>query len=70
MNYNGAVKRALYARDGIPEFWIVNLAGNEVEVCCQPSGGEDTSISHVGREAVLEPGLLPGVANSVAAFLG
>jgi Uma2 family endonuclease len=68
--YDREVKRALYARHGIPEFWLVNLTGNEVEVCRAPAGDQYRAISHVGRDGVLEPALLPGVAIPVAVILG
>ena len=29
-------KRGLYARNGIEQFWLVNLAGRKIEVCRQP----------------------------------
>src|SRR5271169_4136679 len=68
--YDRAVKRSLYARHGIPEFWIVNLVAGEVEVCRAPSGDSYASVSHVGRDGTLEPELLPGVAIPVAVLLG
>ncbi len=68
--YDRAVKRSLYARHGIPEFWIVNLAASEVEVCRAPMGDAYTSVSRVGREGTLEPSLLPGVVIPVTALLG
>ncbi len=68
--YDRAVKRSLYARHGIPEFWIVNLVAGEVEVCRTPSGDRYASVSRVGRESTLEPELLPGAAIPVAALLG
>ena len=68
--YDRDVKRSLYARYGVPEFWIVNLAANEVEVCRAPTGDQYASVSHVGRDGVLEPELLSGVAIAVAAILG
>jgi Uma2 family endonuclease len=68
--YDRNVKRSLYARHGIAEFWIVDLSGGEMEVCRQPVGGEYASVSRVGREGILEPELLPGVVISVAALLG
>jgi Uma2 family endonuclease len=70
LSYDGRVKRSLYARHGIPEFWIVNLTAGEVEVCRVPSGDSYGSVSHVGREGTLEPELLPGVAIPVAVLLG
>jgi len=68
--YDRNVKRSLYARHGIPEFWIVNLIAGEVEVCREPQGEQYTSASCVGREGMLEPKLLPGATIPVAALLG
>jgi 3-oxoadipate CoA-transferase, beta subunit len=36
LNYDRAVKRALYARHAIPELWIVDLNAGEVEIRRQP----------------------------------
>jgi Uma2 family endonuclease len=63
------VKRALYARHGIPEFWIVNLTGQQVEICCKPETGEYTTISQVGRDGIAEPDLLPGMRIPVAILM-
>jgi len=68
--YDRNVKRSLYARHGIPEFWIVNLSAGEVEVCRKPSGDDYASVSRVGRGGILEPELLPGATIAVAALLG
>jgi Uma2 family endonuclease len=68
--YDRNVKRSLYARHGIPEFWIVNLKAGEIEVCRSPKGEEYTSITRVGRDGVLEPQLLPGAVIPVSALLG
>ena len=68
--YDRTVKRSLYARHGIPEFWIVNLPAGEVEVCRTPSGDAYASVLRVGRAGVLEPALLPGVTIPVAVLLG
>jgi Uma2 family endonuclease len=68
--YDRNVKRSLYARHGIPEFWIVNLAAGEVEVCRSPEGGQYASVSYLGREEALEPLLLPGAEIPVAVLLG
>ena len=70
LSYDRGVKRSLYARHGIPEFWIVNLTAGEVEVCRAPSGDSYASVSRVGREGTLEAELLPGVAIPVAVLLG
>jgi Uma2 family endonuclease len=68
--YDRNVKRSLCAWHGIPEFWIVNLAAGEVEVCHSPDGDHYASVSTIGRGGVLEPRLLPGVAIPVATLLG
>ena len=68
--YDRAVKRSLYAYHGIPEYWIVNVAAGEVEVCRQPSGDNYASITRVGRNGTLAPELLPGVAIPVTSLLG
>lgn len=70
LNYDRAVKRPLYARRGIPELWIVNVAGQEVEVCRNPVGDRYETVSRAGRGDVLELSLLPGVTISVDALLG
>jgi hypothetical protein len=36
LEYDRTVKKMLYAESGIPEYWIVNLTKNQVEVFMQP----------------------------------
>jgi len=67
--YDRAIKRALYARHGIPEPWIVNLQANNVEVCLKPAGEAYTDISTIERDGTLEPQLLPGAAIPAAVLL-
>jgi len=67
--YDRAIKRALYARHGIPESWIVNLQANNVEVCLKPAGEAYTDISTIERDGTLEPQLLPGAAIPAAVLL-
>ncbi len=62
LNYDRAVKRALYARHAIPEFWIVDLTSAEVEVCRQPKADGYALVKRVGRDGAIEPELLPGVS--------
>jgi Uma2 family endonuclease len=61
LNYDRNVKRMLYARHAIPEFWIVDLTSREVEVCRAPKADGYAAVQRVGREDELEPELLPGV---------
>lgn len=67
--YDRAIKRALYARHGIPEFWMVNLQANSVEVCRKPAGEAYTDISTIERDDTLEPQLLAGAAIPAAVLL-
>ena len=67
--YDRGVKKSLYARHGIPEFWIVDLPAGEVEVCRSPGSGDYALVSRVGRGGILEPELLPGATIPVAALL-
>jgi Uma2 family endonuclease len=68
--YDRAIKRALYARHGIPEFWIVNLQANNVEVCRRPTGETYTDVSTVEHGGTLELELLPGAVIPAAVLLG
>ena len=60
-NYDRVVKRALYARRAIPEFWIVDLTSGEVEVCREPKADGYATVERIGRDGALEPQLLPGI---------
>jgi Uma2 family endonuclease len=70
LDYDRGVKRALYARHGISEFWIINLVDGDVEVCRSPGRDGYASVTTFGRDAVLEPELLPGARIRVADILG
>jgi Uma2 family endonuclease len=68
LNYDRIVKRALYARHTIAEFWIVDLTAGEVEICRDPGPDGYTAIKRVGRDGVLQPHLLPEVCIQAAAL--
>ncbi len=68
LKYDRSVKRALYARHGICEFWFADLVAREVEVCRDPVGEEYTSLSRAGVGETLEPFALPGAVIRTAAF--
>ncbi|HUB13260.1 MAG TPA: Uma2 family endonuclease, partial [Acetobacteraceae bacterium] len=55
---------------GIPEYWIVNVAGDQVETHREPKGEQYTKLAFARRHDVLEPVLLPGVRLSVATIVG
>jgi Uma2 family endonuclease len=66
LDYDRKVKLALYARSGIPEVWIVNLAAEEVEVYRSPVADSYTSVTCAGRSDTLTIKAIPGVLIPVA----
>lgn len=62
------VKARLYAEAGVPEYWIVDLTGDEisVEVHTEPSPEGYRMIEVLGPGRVLRPKLLPAVSIAVA----
>ena len=66
LDYDRKVKLALYARSGIPEVWIVNLAATEVEVYRSPVADSYTSVLLAGRSEALTIEAIPGVLIPVA----
>ena len=59
--YDRGLKLALYARHGIPELWIVNVAAQEIEIFRKPAGDHYASTARAGRSGSLEIEALPGV---------
>lgn len=62
LRYDRSRKLALYARAGIPEYWIVDLNGERVEVCRQPHGDEYLQRTVHLRGATLTITAFPDVA--------
>lgn len=49
------VKARLYARAGVPEYWVVNLADRRVERYADPRGDAYTEHAHHGAGDVITP---------------
>lgn len=64
------VKLALYARAGIPEFWIVNLQDREVEIYRSPVDDAYAAIEKKGPGDVATIDALPGVTIAIDQILG
>jgi len=69
-------KASLYARAGVPDYWIVDIAREVVEVHRQPMtmpaarfGWSYARVEHLGREAVLSPVAAPTSRVALADFL-
>lgn len=70
-DYDREVKVPLYARFGVPEVWLVDLAGEGIEVYRQPSPQGYQEARTVRRgEAVAPLLLLPDLPLAVDAILG
>ncbi len=70
LNYDRHRKLPLYARSGIQEVWIVDLAGQAIERHTRPGldGYQETVRS--GRGESIESQAVPGLVLDVAAVLG
>ena len=64
------VKVPIYAREAVPEVWIVDVQGDRVIVHTQPSGGDYGLIRTAHRGEELRPTLVGTVAITVDEILG
>jgi Uma2 family endonuclease len=63
------LKAALYARAGVPEYWIVNLAERVVEVYREPQGDRYSSMSTHPAGEILRPVTFPDIEIPIADVL-
>jgi Uma2 family endonuclease len=68
--YDREVKVPLYARFGVPEVWLVDLAGEQLEVFRQPSPQGYQDLRTLRRGEAVAPLLLPDLSLAVDALLG
>jgi Uma2 family endonuclease len=55
------VKLSIYAENGVPEYWIVILATQEVEVYTDPRDGGYVKMERIGLDGVLRPAFDPTI---------
>ncbi len=65
-----AIKIPIYARQGVAEVWIVDLAGNEVLIYADPVDGAYRDVRKARRGDDLTPRALPDLTLAVADILG
>jgi Uma2 family endonuclease len=70
IRYDRRVKPPLYAEERIREVWIVDLAGDAVEVCRDPTPTGYREVQRLGRGATVSPEAFPDLALSVTDILG
>ena len=64
------IKTGIYAAAGVPEYWIVDLQHERVEVLTEPDEDEYQRRVTLRRGDVLRPAQLPGIELAVADVLG
>jgi Uma2 family endonuclease len=71
LRYDTTTKRDLYARAGVPEYWVLDLNSRRLLVHrdLNSEAGQYTSIQSVGEEEAVAIDSHPGEAISVAALL-
>lgn len=70
LSHDRNTKAPLYARAGIPEYWIVDLNGERIEVYREPSADGYHAIRIYGRGERLSPAFAPDLVIEVDAILG
>jgi len=66
LNKDRNVKAPLYAASGFPEYWIVDVAGQAIEVHATPAGGAYATVTRHTPGETLRPAAFPDVAVQVA----
>ena len=59
LRYDQTVKLPLYAGAGVPEYWIVSVEGEWIEVCRSPAGERYRERSRAARGDVIFPSRSP-----------
>lgn len=70
VQYDRTIKMPLYARSGIPEVWLVDVARDLVEVYARPVNGRYQDFREVRRGETLTLSSLPNLVISVDDILG
>ena len=68
--YDRKTKVPLYAAAGIPEYWLVDLVGNRIEVYRDPSAGSFRDVRIVNREDKIAPLSFPHIEVTLADLIG
>jgi Uma2 family endonuclease len=61
LRYDLQVKAPLYARYGVPEYWVIDLKGRQVRFFRSPDSGQYTDVTSTGAPGVVAPAALPEV---------
>jgi Uma2 family endonuclease len=69
LRYDVQVKAPLYARHGVPEYWIIDLKGRQVTFFRSPESGQYADVSSTDAPGVVSPAALPEVQIDLAHVL-
>lgn len=69
VNYDTVEKAELYARAGIPEYWVLNLRSRKLEVRRDASTGAYTSVTLLNETELVYPWFAPDCKIRVAELL-
>lgn len=69
LRYDRGTKAAMYAADGIPDYWLVNLRARTLEVRRLPESGEYLSLDVYGEGEAVAPLAAPNAPVRVADLL-
>lgn len=69
LRYDRGTKATMYATDGIPEYWIVNLRTRTLEVRRQPEGGEYLSLDVYREGEAVSPLAASSASVAVSSLL-
>ncbi len=69
LRYDRGTKAALYAADGVPDYWLLNLRARTLEVRRQPESGEYLSLDVYGEGEAVAPLAAPNAPVRVADLL-
>ena len=70
LEYDREIKLPLYARAGIPEVWIVNLAGSDILTYSRPESGSYEEVNLARHGDRISSQVLPALLVSVGDILG
>ena len=70
VQYDTKIKAPLYAEAGIPEYWLLNINQDALEVRTHPADGKYTSLTVFRRGQTISPQKLPATTFSIDEILG
>ena len=65
VNYDLRIKNSIYARSTVPEYWVVDLVHDVIEVRRSPVGGEYSDVSTLRRGDIVTSSI-PALSGIVA----